>query len=90
MDMGEDKAYLWFAPTLEDIKEAVWKGGKAGGHRMLQLLSGHCNLAGYLNSRGKRAGAQCDNCGMGEKGERGRGALSASLTTMGGAAARDE
>ena len=26
MDMGEDKAYLRFAPTLEDIKEAVvWK-----------------------------------------------------------------
>ena len=50
MDMGEDKAYLRFAPTLEDVKEAVWKGGKAGGHRVLQLLSGHCNLAGYLHS----------------------------------------
>ena len=23
MDMGEDKAYLWFAPTLEETKEAV-------------------------------------------------------------------
>jgi len=67
MDMGEDKAYLRFAPTLEDVKEAVWKGGKAGGHRVLQLLSGHCNLAGYLHSRGKRDGAQCDNCGRGER-----------------------
>ncbi|CAN0067270.1 unnamed protein product, partial [Heterosigma akashiwo] len=67
MDMGEDKAYLRFAPTLEDIKEAVWKGGKAGGHRVLQLLSGHCNLAGYLHSRGKRDRAQCDNCGRGER-----------------------
>ena len=65
--MGEDKAYLRFAPTLEDVKEAVWKGGKAGGHRVLQLQSGHCNLAGYLHSRGKRDGAQCDNCGGGEK-----------------------
>jgi len=65
MDTGRDKAYLRFAPTL-DVKEAVWKGGKAGGHRVLQLLSGHCNLAGYLHSRGKRDGAQCDNCGRGE------------------------
>ncbi|CAN0124287.1 unnamed protein product, partial [Heterosigma akashiwo] len=67
MDMGEDKVYLRFSPTLEDIKEAVWKGGMAGGHRVLQLLSGHCNLAGYLHSRGKRDGAHCDNCGGGEK-----------------------
>ncbi|CAN0116019.1 unnamed protein product, partial [Heterosigma akashiwo] len=67
MYMGENKAYLRFAPTLKDIKEAVWKGREAGGHRVLQLLSGHCNLAGYLHSRGKRDGAQCDNCGRGEK-----------------------
>ena len=68
MDMGEDKAYLRFVPMLEYIKEAVWKGGKVGGHRrVLQLLLGHCNLAGYLHSRGKRHGAQCDNCGRGEK-----------------------
>ncbi|CAN0123003.1 unnamed protein product [Heterosigma akashiwo] len=50
MDMGEDKAYLQFIPTFEDIKEDVWKGGEAWGHRVLQLLSGHCNLAGYLHS----------------------------------------
>ncbi|CAM9697218.1 unnamed protein product, partial [Heterosigma akashiwo] len=67
MDMGEDKTYLRFAPMLEDIKEAVWKGGKAGGHRVLQLLSGHCNLAGYLHSWGKRDRAQCDICGRGER-----------------------
>jgi len=69
LDIGEDKAYLRFAPTLEDIKEAAWKGGKAGGHRVLQLLSvsGHCNLAGYVHSRGKQDGTQCDNCGSGDK-----------------------
>ncbi len=32
MDMGEDKAYyLRFAPAMEDIRDAVWKGGKARG-----------------------------------------------------------
>jgi hypothetical protein len=53
MDMGEDKAYLRFTPTLEDIRDAVWKGGKAGGLRVLQLISGQCSLAGYLYRAGK-------------------------------------
>ena len=33
---------------------------------MKELLSGHCNLAGYVHSQGKGDGAQCDNCGRGE------------------------
>ncbi len=50
-------------------KGAVWKGGEAGGHRVLQLLPGHCNLAGYLHSRGKRGGAQGGSWGRGDKEE---------------------
>eukprot|EP00639_Heterosigma_akashiwo_P035768 CAMPEP_0194729002 /NCGR_PEP_ID=MMETSP0296-20130528/44095_1 /TAXON_ID=39354 /ORGANISM="Heterosigma akashiwo, Strain CCMP2393" /LENGTH=106 /DNA_ID=CAMNT_0039635269 /DNA_START=40 /DNA_END=358 /DNA_ORIENTATION=+ len=48
MDGGGAKVYLQFMPPLGCLQETVWRG-KAGGRRVLQLLSGHCcNLGGYL------------------------------------------
>mmetsp|Transcript_28437 Transcript_28437/g.42270 ORF Transcript_28437/g.42270 Transcript_28437/m.42270 type:complete len:129 (+) Transcript_28437:444-830(+) len=41
MDGGGAKVYLQFMPTLGCLQDKVWRG-KAGGRRVLQLLSGHC------------------------------------------------
>ena len=46
-DGGGAKVYLQLMPTLGGLQDKVWRG-KAGGRRVLQLLSGHCNLEGYL------------------------------------------
>jgi len=67
MDGGDAKVYLQFMPTLGCLlQNKVWRG-KAGGRRVLQLLSGHCNVGGYLASVKKQESGSCGYCGLEEE-----------------------
>ncbi|CAN0090859.1 unnamed protein product, partial [Heterosigma akashiwo] len=66
MDGGGAKVYLQFMPTLGCLRDKVWRG-KAGGRRVLQLLSGHCNAGGYLASVKKQESGSCGYCGLEEE-----------------------
>jgi len=66
MDGGGAKVYLQFMPTLGCLRDKVWRG-KAGGRRVLQLLSGHCNVGGYLASVKKQESGSCGYCGLEEE-----------------------
>ncbi|CAN0102971.1 unnamed protein product, partial [Heterosigma akashiwo] len=63
---GAKKVYLQFMPTLGCLQDKVWRG-KAGGQRVLQLLSGHCNVGGYLASVKKQESGTCGYCGLEEE-----------------------
>ncbi|CAN0033185.1 unnamed protein product, partial [Heterosigma akashiwo] len=63
---GDAKVYLQFMPTLVCPQDKVWRG-KAGGRRVLQLLSGHCNLGGYLAGVNKQENDTCGYCGLEEE-----------------------
>jgi ribonuclease HI len=56
------RTYLEFAPTLEDLKAGVWD--KKVDARVLQLVSGHCNLGEYLHRFGRRETPECALCGV--------------------------
>uniref|UniRef100_A0A7S3Y0N9 RNase H type-1 domain-containing protein n=1 Tax=Heterosigma akashiwo TaxID=2829 RepID=A0A7S3Y0N9_HETAK len=56
------RTYLEFAPSLEDLKAGVWD--KKVDARVLQLVSGHCNLGEYLHRFGRRETPECALCGV--------------------------
>jgi len=66
MDGGGAKVYLQFMPTLDCLQDKVWRR-KAGGRRVLQLLSGHCNPGEYLAKVKKQENGTCGYCGLEEE-----------------------
>jgi hypothetical protein len=57
-----EKTYLKFAPVLGELRGHIWGNSKVS-RAVLQLMTGHCNLGGYLHRIGKRDTPECSFCG---------------------------
>jgi hypothetical protein len=66
MGGGRNKVYLQFMPTLESIKDKLWRRNQ-GRRRVFQLLSGHCHVGAYLARVRKREDGRCEYCGVEEE-----------------------